>query len=85
MRSLLISPTGKYTVNNFEIYKENQNFLRGIFYYGEKSTMPSVANNLKYITANEKDIYEYNGNVKITYYNGSNDKSPKSNNYTKKD
>lgn len=80
----LISPTGKYTVNNFEIYKENQNFLRGIFYYGEKSTMPSVANNLKYITANEKDIYEYNGNVKITYYNGSNDKSPKSNNYTKK-
>lgn len=80
----LISPTGKYTVNNFETYKENQNFLRGIFYYGEKSTMPSVANNLKYITANEKDIYEYNGNVKITYYNGSNDKSPKSNNYTKK-
>ena len=80
----LISPTGKYTVNNFEIYKENQNFLRGIFYYGEKSTMPSVANNLKYITANEKDIYEYNGNVKITYYNGSNDKSPISNNYTKK-
>ena len=80
----LISPTGKYTVNNFETYKENQNFLRGIFYYGEKSTMPSVANNLKYITANEKDIYEYNGNVKITYYNGSNDKSPISNNYTKK-
>lgn len=80
----LISPTGKYTVNNFEIYKENQNFLRGIFYYGEKSTMPSVANNLKYITANEKDIYEYNGKVKITYYNGSNDKSPISNNYTKK-
>ena len=72
----LISPTGKYTVNNFETYKENQNFLRGIFYYGEKSTMPSVANNLKYITANEKDIYEYNGKVKITYYNGSNDKSP---------
>lgn len=80
----LISPTGKYTVNNFETYKENQNFLKGIFYYGEKSTMPSVANNLKYITANEKDIYEYNGNVKITYYNGSNDKSPISNNYTKK-
>lgn len=80
----LISPTGKYTVNNFETYKENQNFLRGIFYYGEKSTMPSVANNLKYITANEKDIYEYNGKVKITYYNGSNDKSPISNNYTKK-
>lgn len=80
----LISPTGKYTVNNFEIYKENQNFLRGIFYYGEKSTMPSVANNLKYITANEKDIYEYNGKVKITYYNGSNDKSPIRNNYTKK-
>lgn len=80
----LISPTGKYTVNNFEIYKENQNFLRGIFYYGEKSTMPSVANNLKYITANEKDIYEYNGKVKITYYNGSNDKSPISNNYTEK-
>lgn len=80
----LISPTGKYTVNNFETYKENQNFLRGIFYYDEKSTMPSVANNLKYITANEKDIYEYNGNVKITYYNGSNDKSPISNNYTKK-
>lgn len=80
----LISPTGKYTVNNFETYKENQNFLRGIFYYGEKSTMPSVANNLKYITANEKDIYEYNGKVKITYYNGSNDKSPIRNNYTKK-
>lgn len=80
----LISPTGKYTVNNFETYKENQNFLRGIFYYGEKSTMPSVANNLKYITANEKDIYEYNGKVKITYYNSSNDKSPISNNYTKK-
>lgn len=80
----LISPAGKYTVNNFEIYKENQNFLRGIFYYGEKSTMPSVANNLKYITANEKDIYEYNGDVKITYYNGSNDESPISNNYTEK-
>lgn len=72
----LISLTGKYTVNNFETYKENQNFLRGIFYYGEKSTMPSVANNLKYITANEKDIYEYNEKIKITYYNGSNDKSP---------
>lgn len=80
----LESPTGKYTTNNFNNVGENQYHLMGIFYYGEKSTMPSVANNLKYITANEKDIYEYNGKVKITYYNGSNDKSPISNNYTQK-
>lgn len=74
---VLSSTKNKYENYGFYSFSEEENSQKatGEFYLGYDNEDKYVANKLRYITKNEKDIYEYNGDYKLTYYN--NERNPR--------
>lgn len=74
---VLSSTKNKYENYGFYSFSEEENSQKatGEFYLGYDNEDKYVANKLRYITKNEKDIYEYKGDYKLTYYN--NERNPR--------
>lgn len=74
---VLSSTKNKYENYGFYSFSEEENSQKatGEFHLGYDNDYKYVANKLRYITKNEKDIYEYKGDYKLTYYN--NERNPR--------